>query len=493
MKTAIEVLRDAGYLEEGLYLANKHGEHDWYLRIQVDDLRNYDAALQYIRGLSFIEAERNLQLYCRSLVCNRPDETTELLKVFCTVYTTATSDRDEKVRLRGNPADYIPFYVHFGRHLKALLRYVVADDPKCGEERGSGAAAGDSLALDGVHETGSANRTIWNTLLELCLREDIALAELEAEPGKGDGGGLGGAGAGAGGSSKAGPTAAALEHKRDREVLEDILENPSANYDLDHALVLVEMYRYRPGQLFLFEKLHMYPMVVQHYLELAGVYKAEGRTADAKNARRTVVKKCKALGDKDPTIWIQVLTSFAKEYTGSIDDEDSIKDVLRHIDEESLLPPLLVIQIVASNPLAPLRLVHDFILKRLGSEADQIEEDSRAIKQFREETERNRDKITSLKTTAQVFQSRKCDLCNGDLDPPAIYFMCKHSFHQHCIADNENECRNCAPNHRLVREIQDSLNDKSAQHETFFQELKGASDGFAKVAEYFGKGAFARK
>ena len=68
----------------------------------------------------------------------------------------------------------------------SLCRYVVADDPKCGEERGSGAAAGDSLALDGVHETGSANRTIWNTLLELCLREDIALAELEAEPGKGE-------------------------------------------------------------------------------------------------------------------------------------------------------------------------------------------------------------------------------------------------------------------------------------------------------------------
>ena len=36
----------------------------------------------------------------------------------------------------------------------------------------------------------------------------------------------------------------------------------------------------------------------------------------------------------------------------------------------------------------------------------------------------------SLKTNAQVFQSRKCDLCFGDLDPPAMYFMCKHSFHQ---------------------------------------------------------------
>ena len=74
--------------------------------------------------------------------------------------------------------------------------------------------------------------------------------------------------------------------------------------------------------------------------------KAEGRIADAKAARRTVVKKCKALGDKDPTIWIQVLTSFAKEYSGSPDDEESIKDVLKHVDEESLLPPLLVIQVL---------------------------------------------------------------------------------------------------------------------------------------------------
>ncbi len=57
-------------------------------------------------------------------------QTTELLKVFCTVYTTATSDAEESVRLRGNPADYIPFFVHFGRHLKALLRHVVADDPR---------------------------------------------------------------------------------------------------------------------------------------------------------------------------------------------------------------------------------------------------------------------------------------------------------------------------------------------------------------------------
>ena len=116
----------------------------------------------------------------------RCGQTTELLKTFCTVYATATDDGEHTVRLRGNPADYIPFYVYFGRHLKALLRFVVADDPKCGEERGPVGGGGLS-SPDGRDEpTVSANRIIWNTLLELCLREDIALAELEAEPdGKG--------------------------------------------------------------------------------------------------------------------------------------------------------------------------------------------------------------------------------------------------------------------------------------------------------------------
>jgi hypothetical protein len=63
-------------------------------------------------------------------------------------------------------------------------------------------------------------------------------------------------------------SAAALDSKRDDEVLRGILDNPAANYDLDHALVLVEMHNYKAGQLYLFEKLEMYPMVVQHWLEV---------------------------------------------------------------------------------------------------------------------------------------------------------------------------------------------------------------------------------
>ncbi len=61
---------------------------------------------------------------------------------------------------------------------------------------------------------------------------------------------------------------AELEARRRREVFEGILMNPIAQYDYDQALLLVETHNYHSGQLWLFEKLGMYPMVVQHFLEV---------------------------------------------------------------------------------------------------------------------------------------------------------------------------------------------------------------------------------
>jgi hypothetical protein len=97
-----------------------------------------------------------------------------------------------------------------------------------------------------------------------------------------------------------------------------------------------------------------------------------------------------------------MLTHLASEYSGNADDEKNFKDVLAYIDRESLLPPLMVVQIVATNPMAPLGLVYDFIIKRLTTEDQQITEDKAHIKQFKEETERNREKIKKCVAAAHV-------------------------------------------------------------------------------------------
>jgi len=71
---------------------------------------------------------------------------------------------------------------------------------------------------------------------------------------------------------------------------------------------------------------------------------------------------------------------------------------------------------------------------------------------------------------------------------PAIHFLCMHSFHQRCIVDSDRECPKCSQEYKKVREIQASMKQSALQHDKFFKALD--QDGFATVAEYFGRGIF---
>jgi len=55
-----------------------------YLKIQLEDLKDYNQALEYIGKLAFIEAESNMKKYGKILVNNVPDQATTLLKRLCT-------------------------------------------------------------------------------------------------------------------------------------------------------------------------------------------------------------------------------------------------------------------------------------------------------------------------------------------------------------------------------------------------------------------------
>lgn len=54
-----------------------------------------------------------------------------------------------------------------------------------------------------------------------------------------------------------------------------------------------------------------------------------------------------------------------------------------------------------------------------------------------------------------VFQARRCSACGGNLDLPTVHFMCKHSFHQRCLnqVDDDVECPVCAPDNATIRAI----------------------------------------
>lgn len=51
VETAIRVCRQAGYFEQALHLAQDREQHDWYLKILLEDTCHHGQALEYIRKL----------------------------------------------------------------------------------------------------------------------------------------------------------------------------------------------------------------------------------------------------------------------------------------------------------------------------------------------------------------------------------------------------------------------------------------------------------
>ncbi|EFJ39770.1 hypothetical protein VOLCADRAFT_108495 [Volvox carteri f. nagariensis] len=88
----------------------------------------------------------------------------------------------------------------------------------------------------------------------------------------------------------------------------------------------------------------------------------------------------------------------------------------------------------------------------------------------------------------RLFQNSRCSASGGPLELPVVHFLCGHSYNLRQLGDNDRECPLCGPDQRRVIEIRNSMQGASLQPERFFAELRQSADGFAVVAEHFGRG-----
>jgi vacuolar protein sorting-associated protein 11 len=514
--TAIRACRQAGYYEHALFLAKKHGAHDWHGKILLEDMHAYDDALNYIRTLDVFEAEELFQKHGKTLVERRPEATTQLLQLLCGCDGGWPALESSAPRVRARPADFIHIFVDQPRWLQTFLETVTEVWQMGGfegfEETTSGDAFSDfDMLLSGAGSKPKVNpeKVVWNTLLELYLRKDdghhvsAVSAPADKEEESDD-------------NSGAAQPLERREHHVDHDdvhlelSLEErqenyrkalvLLQNPGGQYDEEHGLFLCKLHNFKDGLLYLYERMGLFGEILQYFIEYRG-NDEEGSEGDfAKEgsegpsepglsafARESILRTCKRFGDDDSQLWLSALGHFAT-YPDVCHAE--ILEVLQSIDRDNLLPPLAVVQLLAKKPRAPLSLVRDYICRRLTLEADVIQENQRVIKNFQDETKKMRSEIAELQGRAKIFQLNKCTYCSQALDLPAIHFLCMHSFHQRCLPENESECPVCAPQNKKILEIKRSLAEAQHQHDSFFRQLKGSGDGFKTVADYFGRGLF---
>lgn len=431
VETAIRVCRQAGYFTHALDLSEKFAQHDWYLRIQLEDIKDYKKALRYISKLPFLQAESNMKNYGKLLVNSEPEESTQFLMNLCTDYQplqeVATSEpRPSSTKaLRSHPDDFIHIFVHQKLKLREFLEYMVQSGITC-------------------------SNVVYNTLLELYLQESNRLHQ------EGD----------------FVPSA-----EQENKAL-DLLTSTEAKYDLDHAMVLAQVHNFKRGILFLYEKTKAYQQILRYHME--------------RNDYEAIVDDCQKYGTKDQGLWSQALSYFAKKEDEAV--KPFIIDVLDHIDKFNLMSPLLVVETLAHNSHSTLDVVKDYILKRLRHENEQIAKDEQQIRQYREDTDKMRTQIEELRTSAKMFQSSKCMICSRPLELPAVHFLCGDSFHHGCFesySDGDgNECPICAPENRKVMDMIRAQEHNRDLHEQFNHQLERSADGFSVVADYFGRGVF---
>ncbi|KAH0827300.1 hypothetical protein J3R83DRAFT_3923 [Lanmaoa asiatica] len=473
LDTAIRVCRQAGFFEQAAYLAKRWGRHEDYLRVVVEDIgagsgdvkvdkgkieNGYSEAVSYLREVGGAGAESNLARYCRALLDNLPNETTQLLIDLCTISgplppsqslqspaqgTSAPSylallalsrapavpptltgsdgagkkvedkggEEDLATALAGGPSAQslapqvrstsgLETQTPLRRPSPTLFFAHFVDHPGCFTtflETESGAVA---VGAGEDEETEKRDQAaVWNTLLELYLDEGIE-----------------------------GDQHTPHEHHKALQ----LLHSTHLPYDLTHALVLCSSHQYTPGLILLWEKMGMFEDVLRFWMEEhnSGSTSETGLIESSPSAR--VISALRKYGPDNPHLYPLVLRFLTSTPALLTTHQTDLESLLEHIESEKIMSPLSVVQVLSRNEVASVGLVKGWLMRRIKEGMEEITTDQQLISSYRSETRVKLKQVEDLEDTEhpRVFHVTRCSQCNGQLDLPSIHFMCNHSYHQ---------------------------------------------------------------
>jgi hypothetical protein len=476
--SVLRVLRAAGYPSAALGVAARAGDAAARLEILLEDMSAYDEALRLLEALPPSEAEAGFARYGRRLLAARPGATSAALLRSVGRAAAAPMAARGGGGGGGGPgaglrraAALAPL---FAARPRALLRFLQRSIQACsGASASSSSSAVASSAAAAVADASPADAAaaaaVHNTLLELLLaqRLDADVAALAADAGAGAGADADADAAADADADDAEDDAAARAEAALRLLRDAWPAGREARYDAPHALVLCQSAAaaaaspssspspssaaasYARGVRFLLERLRLFP-------ELLRSHAAAG---DA----RGLLDAAQRLGARaDASLWRDALSHLADATlaadaahaassggpgassgggsgggSGASSYGGEIREALEHIERARLLPPLAALTALARNPSLPLALARGFVARALAAEAAAAAADAAAAARLAGETARMRAELRELRTTPRVFQNSRCALCAQTLDAPAAHFLCMHSFHTRCLAENE--------------------------------------------------------
>lgn len=203
------------------------------------------------------------------------------------------------------------------------------------------------------------------------------------------------------------------------------------------------------------------------------------------------IKALKKYGPDEPQLYPAALAYFTSSTQALEEAGDELDVVLKKIDEDGLMAPLQVIQTLSTNAVATMGLVKKYLGATIDRERKEITNNRRLIESYRTETDSKRKELADLENKPTTFTASRCAACGRSLDLPTVHFLCKHSFHQSCLNENdgqEAECPKCTPANNNIRAFRKAQEESADKHEMFQDALQRSRDRFGTIGEFFGRG-----
>ncbi|KAH9900784.1 hypothetical protein C8Q73DRAFT_218618 [Cubamyces lactineus] len=97
---------------------------------------------------------------------------------------------------------------------------------------------------------------------------------------------------------------------------------------------------------------------------------------------------------------------------------EDVRRVLGVIDEQKVMPPVSVVQVLSRNSVASVGLVKEWLMARIKSAREEVETDQKLISLYRADTEAKLQQVQELSDPdlPRVFHVTQCSACQGGLD-----------------------------------------------------------------------------
>lgn len=487
LQIAVALCRQAGYFDEAVSITAKHKSHVLCLGITIEDKKDYRAALTYIRKLTDPgDVGILLNNFGRELMSHLPQETTKLFTEFYTgsfvpeTHIQATGVLSPPRRAVTGYGGALYDSMINNRYAQVLPSLPALDMSQFNPMRRTASVAASVLSKESslpeysdLPSTIAEKETEYTVpkprtafpifvdfpqhfimFLEVMLerqvdddndqnRKDIvsALLEVYLKQSK----------------DSSGEAKTQWQNKA-----KDLLTKEADYVDNSNALLLFHLTPFDEGSIMIQERADRKEDVFRSYCMVGDT--------------RGVIKMMHKYGEDEPQLYILALKYFISDTQKVADAGPELGVVLSKIQEKKLLAPLQVVQTLSSNAVATVGTVKGYLSDIIARERKEINANQSLIESYKAETEAKQKEARELAENARVLQVSRCSRCNATLELPVIHFLCKHSYHQHCLpsAIDDFECPLCEESNNAVKAVVlDKL--ELAEKQDFFKERLAAS------------------